>query len=151
MQLPSVVQRAIIVAKLVRRLLASFRDSESLLFFEACSSELRSGIEDRAAARVSLLQSTRSSNNQHGDAPRSVSSYSKSSFNAGECFSDLVFASHEWSLRDLCKFIANVRSEVLGTEQCLLSSFVWIRELSRQVKDMAILNERSLRTAHPRR
>ena len=149
MQLPSVVQRAIFVAKLVRRLLASFIDSETLLFFEACSSELRSG-NDRAATRVSLLQSLRSSNNQHGDAPLSVSSYSKSSFNAGECFSDLVFASHEWSLRDLCKFVTNVRSEVLGTEQCLLSSFVWIRELSRQVKDMAILNERSLRTAHTR-
>ena len=150
-QLPSVVQRAIFVAKLVRRLLASFIDSETLLFFEACSSELRSGNEDRAAARVSLLQSMRSSNKQHGDVPRSILSYSKDSFNAGECFSDLVFASHEWSLRDLCKFVANVRSEVLGTEQCLLSSFVWIRELSRQMKDMAILNERTLRTVHSRR
>jgi hypothetical protein len=120
------------------------------MFFEACSESLRTGqghetvSNDSNLAVLSFLHSLQTSTQRAADILQPMSSYSKSSFSAEPSFRDLVIASHRWSLRDLAKFIANVRSEVLGTERCQLTSHMWARELGRQLKDMAMLSSRSI-------
>ena len=69
-------------------------------------------------------------------------SLSKDTFSAEPCFRELILASDGWSLRDLNKFVCSLRSEVLGTETCVLSSFMWTREVKRLLKDVANLTAR---------
>ena len=105
-------------------------DKDSLSFFEACSAR---DPETAHALIHSVLASGR---------PTPASS-SKGAFSAEPCFRELIHASDGWSLRDLNKFIGSLRSEVLGTESCVLSTFMWSRELKRQLKDIANLTARS--------
>lgn len=149
-QLPSITQRAMFVARLAMQLLSDFVDSDVLAFFETCSEHLKvaqghgHASNDSNLAVLSFLHSLQSSSQVAAEVLQPISSYSKTLFSAEHCFRDLVVASHQWSLRDLAKFIANVRSEVLGTERCILTSYIWARDLFRQLKDMAILNSRSI-------
>jgi hypothetical protein len=54
---------------------------------------------------------------------------SRSELDLYQCIICLICNSEMWSYRELEKFLLAIRSEILGTLDCKLSTFVWMSEL----------------------
>jgi len=72
-----------------------------------------------------------SSNSTAGSHSDDKNKESEKGFSVVKCALALSLCSTSWSHRDLVKMVFAVRSKVLGSESCVLSSEIWMEELFR--------------------
>jgi hypothetical protein len=104
LSLPDAEQRLAFIAHKSLELLIDFLSLESRSWLE---SFLPAAAEGQALPARSGFNHTQEKDVATKNSP----------FDARECVLQLVKESAHWSLRDLAKLMANVRSEVLGTER----------------------------------
>jgi len=59
-------------------------------------------------------------------------------FDIEYCLLKSVLLSENWSLRYIGKALSNIRSEVLGTESCLMTTDLWMREILHKVAETGV-------------